>query len=517
MKNFYINKEYYPNLDTDNVPQLEQYIEEKASELEKDINRGRFSKIALNTVSKSPKESFKIVSEFLKKTGRKIYGGTALNMYLPEKHAVYDRKDFPDFDFFSTDPWGDAIHITDKLFKAGYIYSESKAGLHKNTFRVFANFWPVADITFLPEHLYEKVPTQKKKGYAIISPAYLQMTLYNIISKPIEAPYRWPKVAMRQKLLDKWAPAKYRTKNCTNDFILKSDSVTPNPELQSALEIVYNFAKKKKLIHYGSLAYNKYLEIGDAEYRIPVNFYEILTNDLDNDIKLLESEFKKRGIILVTEVEYQAFKDMNNMSTISFIKINEEFIPICIMTGLTRCIPIKIIDNRYFCSIDYLKYELYSQMFFEESNVHSYNVSCLIRYLDFIQYNYYAKNNITEIDDSPFQRFVTKCKGPFVDTMRQEFYSRWLEKAEQKAKIIDILPTNDDLVLKGIKGKKIRVYPVDFTEPSECKGRSKDRCSYPCNWIAELEKCGGIPLTGYQPGQNQPVKISSEILDIKNI
>lgn len=520
MSKFYIYDSQYttPPDNKEVSPEFIKKIEQVASKIESDRKAGKYSSLAQNVASVSPKESFKIVSNFLKETGRKVYGGTALNSYLPQKDSIYARTDFPDFDFFSPDPWADAVELTDRLYKAGFIYSEAKSGIHRGTFKVFANFWPVADITFLPQKLYDNITTQKKRGYTMVSPAYLQMTLYDIISKPIETPTRWPKVALRQKLLEKWAAPKYRDKQCAQDFIRADEkTVLPNNTVMKALEHIYRFARKNKLIHYGALAYNKYLEIGAAEYRIPLYFYELLTIDAEEMTTKLDAELKSilgKEVELIVDMVYTPYKDMNNVSYIEYMLVEDHYIPIFIMTELTRCIPYKYLNGRYYCSIDYLKYELYNQMFNESTGVHEYNVGCLIRYLDWIQHRYYATHGITELDPSPFQRFVTKCRGPFVDVLREEFYSRWLEKAEQRAKIIDVLPIEENLTLEGVQGQKVRVYPADFIEPPECKGLSKNSCRYPCNWVVELNKCGGIPLTGYQPGQKHPVKMATTELKI---
>lgn len=491
-------------------------IRKLAKELEIARATGKYGHQAQNIASKIPKHAYDIVEEYIKKHGRKLYGGSALNMLLPQKHKIYKRDTLPDYDFFSPDPWNDAIKISDLLYKAGYKYTEAKSGIHKGTFKVFADFLPIADITYLPEDLYDKVPTIKKQKFKVVSPAYIQMTLYNIISKPIESPIRWPKVAFRQKLLEQWAPPKYRKQQCSKDFIGVDNQPAIDPELEKALQIVYKESRKSKLIHGGALAYNKYIEIGGGNLRLPVYYYELFAEDAGAHAEYLETAISKVTTqTLIADVSYLPHKDMNNVTFILFMEIDEQKVPIFSITELTRCIPVKYLGGRHFCSIDYLFYELYHQMFNSDTTLHSFDVSCLIRYLHYIQNKYYKKLGISELDKSPLQRFVTTCRGPFVDVIREEFYSRWIDRAELQTQITNIVPKGDTVKLIGVDGRKIRVYPDNSFTSTECSGLQKDNCNYPCNWVDDLGMCGNIPYTGYQPGQ-QTLKVSGKkIINLK--
>nr|QBK87307.1 MAG: uncharacterized protein LCMAC201_02170 [Marseillevirus LCMAC201] len=514
MNNFRVDKKVY-KLPKPGKQDPRDYttIKNMVKELEVARAEGKYSRQSQSIASNIPKEAYKIVSNFVKSKNLKLYGGTALNIYLPQKHKIYKKSTLPDYDFFSPDPWNDAVELADLLYKAGFKYTETKAGIHKGTFKVFANFWPIADITYLPQDLYDQITTKKKNGYTIVSPAYLQMTMYNMISKPIESPVRWPNVSFRQKLLEQWAAPKYRKKQCADDFIGEKERPELEPELEKALQVVHREVRKAKLIHYGALAFNKYIALGGGELRIPVYFYELLTEDAGKYAKEFEKQIKKITMNeLINDVVYLPYKDMNKLSYILYMVIDENMYPVFSITELTRCIPYKYFGGRYYCSIDYLFYELYNQMFNEDTDLHSFDVSCLIRYLYYIQQRYYSTKNISELDKSPFQRFVIKCRGPYYDTIREEFYSRWVNRAEKQTLTTDILPQKDTIRITGVKGRKIRVYPRDLIEPEECRGLEENECGYPCNWVTDLNKCSGIPFTGYQPGQPTPVKIVQQAI-----
>ena len=74
----------------------------------------------------------------------------AINAILPKSDQFYNRDiELPDFDFFSPNALEDTKELCDIYVKAGFIEVEGKPGIHQGTFKVFVNFIPVADITFL--------------------------------------------------------------------------------------------------------------------------------------------------------------------------------------------------------------------------------------------------------------------------------------------------------------------------------------------------------------------------------
>ena len=99
-----------------------------------------------------------IVESFLKNKKRICYGGTAINNILPEEDKFYNKEiELPDYDFFSPDPLNDAKTLADIYYKEGFEEVEAKAGAHAGTFKVFVNFIPVADITFMDPKLYKSL------------------------------------------------------------------------------------------------------------------------------------------------------------------------------------------------------------------------------------------------------------------------------------------------------------------------------------------------------------------------
>lgn len=171
-----------------------------------------------------------IVEDFLKKTGRVCYGGTAINNILPEEDQFYNKDiELPDYDFFSPTPMEDAIKLADMYYKKGFDEVEAKAGSHTGTFKVFVNFIPVADISLQVPEFYKKIKKQARnvKGIYYSPPNFLRMLMYLELSRPKGDVSRWEKVLKRLTLLNKNFPLK--GKDC--DFVEIQRMFDPNTKI----------------------------------------------------------------------------------------------------------------------------------------------------------------------------------------------------------------------------------------------------------------------------------------------
>ena len=137
------------------------------------------------------------------------YGGTAINNLLSKKNQFYDPEvDIPDYDFFSMTPQEDARKIVDLLLKAGIANVEAKPGMHLGTFKVFADYTGVADITSMSRPLFEKLWKESvvKGGVHYCPPDFLRMNVYLELSRPMGNVERWKKVYQRLQLLNSEYP-----------------------------------------------------------------------------------------------------------------------------------------------------------------------------------------------------------------------------------------------------------------------------------------------------------------------
>uniref|UniRef100_A0A6C0FA25 Poly(A) polymerase catalytic subunit domain-containing protein n=1 Tax=viral metagenome TaxID=1070528 RepID=A0A6C0FA25_9ZZZZ len=150
-----------------------------------------------------------IVENFLKKKKLICYGGTAINNLLPKEAQFYNKDiEIPDYDFFSPNPVEHAKELADIYYKKGFTEVEAKSGVHAGTFKVFVNYIPVADITYLVPELFKtlKKDSRIREGIYYTSPNYLRMLMYLELSRPMGDVSRWEKVLKRLTLLNKHFP-----------------------------------------------------------------------------------------------------------------------------------------------------------------------------------------------------------------------------------------------------------------------------------------------------------------------
>jgi len=155
------------------------------------------------------KKMIKIVQEFIETHRVMCYGGTAINNLLPPKDQFYDYSvEIPDYDFFSETPQIHSAKLADRLANAGFASVEVKPGVHLGTFKVFADYIGVADISHMDPEMFKKLWSESivKNKIHYVPPNFLRMSMYLELSRPKGDVSRWKKVYDRLQLLNKHYP-----------------------------------------------------------------------------------------------------------------------------------------------------------------------------------------------------------------------------------------------------------------------------------------------------------------------
>ena len=163
----------------------------------------RLGKITAN--SPEVKKIITIVENFIRRKKLICYGGTAINNILPKQDQFYDKEvEIPDYDFYSPNALGDAKELTDIYYKDGFEEVEAKPGVHAGTYKVFVNFIPVADITYLYKDIYNAIKKESIRvaGIFYAPPNFLRMSMFLELSRPAGDVSRWEKVLKRLTLLN---------------------------------------------------------------------------------------------------------------------------------------------------------------------------------------------------------------------------------------------------------------------------------------------------------------------------
>ena len=164
-------------------------------------------------VANSPeiKHIIGIVETFLKKKHLIVYGGTGVNAILPKQDQFYNKDlEIPDYDFYSPNALTDAKELVDIYIENGFQEVEAKSGQHHGTYKVYVNFIPVADISYLPKELFNAIKKEAIRvgGIMYAPPNLLRMAMFLELSRPAGDVSRWEKVLKRLTLLNKHYPLK---------------------------------------------------------------------------------------------------------------------------------------------------------------------------------------------------------------------------------------------------------------------------------------------------------------------
>ena len=249
--------------------------------------------------SSEVKKIITIVENFLKRKKLICYGGTAINNILPKQDQFYNTDvEIPDYDFFSPNALQDSKELTDDYVKEGFIEVEAKSGQHHGTFKVFVNFIPVADITFLHKDIYKSLKTEAVRvaGILYAPPNYLRMSMYLELSRPAGDVSRWEKVLKRLTLLNNNYPLKSR--QC-NDIDFQRDMENKQDE-DKIFHVVRDTFINQGVVFFGGYAISLY-----AHY-MPKHLQKKLAKVPDFDV--LSEEPVKTAEILKERLQDEGFK-----------------------------------------------------------------------------------------------------------------------------------------------------------------------------------------------------------------
>jgi hypothetical protein len=157
------------------------------------------------------KEALKFVRQYVIKTNSILVGGMALDSALQLKGTrIYDPEvTIPDYDFMHPDSVNisyDLVKIVQKMFQDSHV--DVVRAVHTTTMRVRLNWVVIADITYVPKNIFDKIYIIEFKGMKIIHPSYTIMDQLDALSRPYINPprevvtHRWKKDWTRMQLIN---------------------------------------------------------------------------------------------------------------------------------------------------------------------------------------------------------------------------------------------------------------------------------------------------------------------------
>lgn len=247
------------------------------------------------------KKMVSILEQFLRRKKLICYGGTAINNILPVADQFYDRNlQIPDYDFFSKTPVAHAKELADIYVSSGFDNVEAKAGMHHGTYKVFVDFIPIADITYLDKILFDNLFKEsiRVNGIYYAPPNYLRMAMYLELSRPAGDVSRWEKVLKRLILLNKNYPLK--PEDCSFD-LFQRDTQSLSKDKSERLY----YLTQEALIDQGVIFFGGYASYLFSKY-MPKHYRKAMDRQPDFDV--LSEDPETTATIVKERLEYGGFK-----------------------------------------------------------------------------------------------------------------------------------------------------------------------------------------------------------------
>jgi len=255
-------------------------------------------KIARRTVNSDDiAKIIKIVEDFIKRKNLICYGGTAINNILPESEQFYNKDvEIPDYDFFTPNALNDAKELSDVYYKMGFTDVEAKSGQHAGTYKVFVNYIPVADITYLPKEIFNSLKKDAVRvgGILYAPPNFLRMSMYLELSRPAGDTSRWEKVLKRLTILNRNYPLDAKCDNV--DFQRKMENKKNEDEIYTNVQ---NTLVNQGVVFFGGYAISLYSQYMPGNLKKKVERFadfDVLSNDPETTTEIVKERLKDIGV-----------------------------------------------------------------------------------------------------------------------------------------------------------------------------------------------------------------------------
>lgn len=462
-----IYQEYYDESDYDlimqQLPEIMKKAEKKASEI-------------LEPTIFEKRKTMDFVKDYIRKKGRKVYGGTAINELIMAKNpndGIYDKDNFSDIEFYSPTPVLDLVELCDLLYKEGFNNPEGAEAQHEGTYKVFVNYAPeYCDITYVPTHIYNGIRTIEIDGINYVDPHFIWIDQLRIFNDPMTSSRIWAKTFDREYKLLKYYPLEHFDKKMSvplPDQIIRGYHDIIKKEFIRSPEII------NKVVLCGYEAYNFYVKIGlddknvekmarivDKNIKLDncianVPFIDIVALDYKDVVTKLHTFLKSMvdDTRLLTSQEFFPLFQFRGYSIIFFYD-NQPLIRV--IDNNSMCIPnFKLTSGVMVCTFQYIIMAMLINKFKSfldrnkdiDANKNIYfNYSMAISNLVKIRNYYLEAKKITVLDKSPFSEFKLSCVGTTMSFERQARLRRQLR-------------------IESGKNAMFRYKPEDFFKKSE--------------------------------------------------
>lgn len=376
---------------------------------------------------------YKSIIKYIKKNKLLVYGGFAQNTLIKNKNpkdvfymeidgVYYNWPDIADIEIYSPTPIEDVVGLTEHLFAENFKYISSSEAAHGGTYKIFINYLPYVDITYIPPNIYNNIMKINIDDIQLIHPHFMLCDALRILTDPYTSYWRLDKTINRfQKIL-----TYYPIDESQNDKEIQFMDLNKNT--QNILDFIrHKIIHDSKLIVIGFYAFNYYVKKYSDKYIIPeFPYYELISTDyiVDNKniLTILKNEYKNN----ITYKKFYTFFDFIDERT-EYYYNNKKIL--VVYGSYERCIVYNPSDNKkaLFGTFNLVLMYLFFVYMLKYINKDKYYTNIyyiMIGRLHQVRKLYLTKHKLSVIDPSPFQDFTFKCLGQHKDIMRSAFLKR---------------------------------------------------------------------------------------------
>tara|TARA_Y100000389_G_scaffold83399_1_gene79954 strand:+ start:6997 stop:8178 length:1182 start_codon:yes stop_codon:yes gene_type:complete len=275
---------------------------------------------------KKTENLFKLIINFIIENRFIIYGGYALNTYLPKNKKIYDDDTINDLDCYCLNPKLEAKKISDILAKNGYKYIEVKqSSSNKTVYKLFVEFMGICDFNKIELEDYKnyvEMNNKKIDNLILLPKEVLKLNLLKELSSPNTSYYRWDKIYERYN---------HFMSVFKDEFKIKIQKKYPKDKKN--LDTILQYIKKEQLPLTGILGYELQKEGKIKDYYLleyTNSFIEVISvkpDKIKNDLK------KKIEDIEIYETNRIIDFRIDNLSLLKVYKVESECIAYCEKQG----------------------------------------------------------------------------------------------------------------------------------------------------------------------------------------
>jgi hypothetical protein len=365
------------------------------------------------------RDTIKIIEQFVKSKNRITYGGYALNKLLINKDpskAIYNKYSKPDIDFYTPEPLQDLKELCDLLLSKKVIDPRAQQAQHGDTYKLFINYDDGGDISYVPLHIYNKMPTITIDGIRYIHPKFMYIDYLRMYTDPLMSWFRIEKAIPRGMTLLESFPLEVGTEKIVYEELTKNSSVIMG-DLSKILSEV------ETIIHIGTYAV-QFMTLNKEKLVLP---YEVISVEYNTDVRKIYNQLVESGykIELKEYFPYFQFWDRH----LEFIYNSE--VVLTVYNNNQRCIPYRRYESGNMASFQQiLMHHLIKYYYFLNNKIETANINNTLGELIRTRNDYLKKNNKTVMDDTMYREFMISCLGKAFDARRQQFLD-YKKKREQ--------------------------------------------------------------------------------------